>query len=208
MDAVLPHAPADHQDAIAVVDALVPPRGAGDGGRSDGSGAAEHKRLSGEPLIEQDRAVHRRDARLVPAVLDSAAHAGEHAPRMKLARQERPVVVRPAEAEDVGVEQETPSPATGAQRVAVVAEDARDRASVGVHGRRAVVRFHLPGEHALGVDSDDAGVVVEHLDQPVLAPRAQLALDRPRRRHDVGAKQRVDLRLATRRGDRGTGSAR
>ena len=87
MNAVLADAPARHDNPVARVNPLFPRiaplilRG------HDAARPAIHQRLSGVAVIENNRAVDRRNARFVAAVLNPFAHAVENAFRVQLACQ-------------------------------------------------------------------------------------------------------------------------
>ena len=145
-------------------------------GRHEPGRAAEHQRLAGEALVEDQGAVHRRDAALVAAVLDPFHDPFVDPARVQQARRQRLVVERVGEAEDVGIEDQL-GPHAGAERVAVDADDAGQRPAVGIQGRRGVVGLDLEDQRPVVVEADDAGVVLEDREAEILV--AQLSRAHP-----------------------------
>ena len=152
-------------------------------------GAAVDQRLAGEALVEDDRAVDGRDAALVAAVLDPLDHPFEDPPRMEQPRRQRLVVEGRGEAEDVGVEDQLRA-ATGAEGVAVDADDAGQRAAVGIEGGGRVVGLDLEDQGPVVGEADHPGVVLEDREAEVPLPLggAHVAGGAD----DEGLEQRVD----------------
>ena len=196
VDAVLARAPAGQHHEIARRDFLFPRRFAAVVVLQDAAGAAVDQRLARVARIEGDGAVDRRHARLVAALLDALPHAREDAARMELARQQRHDGIRQAEAQNVGVEEQRRAASARTERIAVVAQNARDGAAERIQRRRRIVRFHLEHEQPVPVHPHHARVVAEHLHQPVVAGRFQAPRDVFRAGADVGLEQRIDRFLA------------
>jgi hypothetical protein len=154
--------------------------------------AAEDERLPREAIVEDERAVDRGHARLVPTVSHAGVDALEDACRMQLPGEQGLRIARGAEAEDVRVEEEAPAAAPGADSVAIAPEDPGDRSPVRIEGGGRVVRLDLEREVRLGVDAHDARVVVEHGHHEALAPSVELREDLARRADDAGLEDRSD----------------
>ena len=163
-------------------------RVAADARRHQAAGAAKNQRLAGKAIVEDDGAVDVRNAALVGAVPDAPVHAFEDAPGVEQATRQAMGVVGGCEAQNVGIEQQ-PAPHSGAEWVAVHAQNAGDRAAVRVQGGRRVVGLHLHDQVPVVVEGDDPGVVVEHRAQPVDPLRDLLG-----RRHDVALEEAPDGR--------------
>ena len=166
-------------------------RVAADARRHQAAGAAKNQRLAGKAIVEDDGAVDVRNAALVGAVPDAPVHAFEDAPGVEQATRQAMGVVGGCEAQNVGIEQQ-PAPHSGAEWVAVHAQNAGDRAAVRVQGGRRVVGLHLHDQVPVVVEGDDPGVVVEHRAQPVNLLRNLLG-----RRHDVAPEEIPDGRTCS-----------
>ena len=138
-------------------------------GGHDPPGAAVDQRLSEVAVVEDEAAVDRGDAALVPAVLHPFPDPLIDPPRVEQPLRQGFVVVGRRKTEDVRVEDEL-RPLSAPEGIPVDADDARERPAVGVEGRGGVVGLHLEDEVPVVVESDDPGIVVENGEAPVVRP--------------------------------------
>ena len=162
----------------------------GDPGGHDPSRPAVDKGFSEIALVEDEAAVHGRDAAFVAAVLHPLPHPLVDPPRVEDPLRQRFCVVGRRKAEDVRVEDEFRPPAA-AERVAVHADDAGQRTAVGVQRRGRVVGFHLENEVPIVVEADDPRVVGKDGETPVVRPHP--FPDLAGRLLDAGVEKGVDL---------------
>ena len=192
VNAVLADAPARHDNSVARVNPLFPRieplilRG------HDAARPAIHQRLARVAVVKNNRAVDRRNARFVAAVLNPFAHAVKNALRVQLACQQGLLVVRRAEAEDVRIEQQ-PRPADAcAERIAVIADDAGNRPAIRVNRGGRIVRFDFPDKQRIVVNPHDARIIGENLHEPAIAPRFEALAHRVGRGFDVSFEERIN----------------
>ena len=159
-------------------------------GGHDPPRAAVDEGLSQVALVEDEAAVHRGDAALVPAVLHPFPDPLVDPPRVEDPLRQGFVIVGRGETEDVGVEDEL-RPLPAAEGVPVDADDAGQRAAVGVERRGRVVGLHLEDEVPVVVEADDPGVVGKDGEAPVVRPHP--LPDLAGRPLDAGAEKGVDL---------------
>lgn len=189
MDAVLADPSSRHHDQVARPDLLGMGRFAVKPGGHDAACSAVDERLAEEPVVENDAAVHGRDAALVAAVLDSFPDPFENPPGMENPLGKGLVVKRRRKTENICVEDESRALARS-ERIAVHADDPGQRPAVRIERGRGVVRLHLEHEVELVVEFDDPGVVHEHGQAPVLI--AHFRADLFRRALDIAVEQRID----------------
>ena len=163
MNAVASRASADHHGQVArqaVLERLV--------ARHDADDAAIDERVAQVAVVEVERPVGRGNAHAVAVVANAADHAAHDALGVQYAlRQLRHVGVRRREAEDIGVHHR-PGAQARTHGIADAAADARGGATVGLDGRRVVVRLDLEADVVLVVEADDPGIVLEDRDAPGL----------------------------------------
>jgi hypothetical protein len=109
-------------------------------GGHDPPSAAIDERFSQVALVEDEAAVHRGDAALVPAVFHPFPDPLIDPPRVEDPLRQGFVVVGRRKTKDIRVENELRS-LSAAEGVPVDADDPRKRPSVGVQRRRGAVGF-------------------------------------------------------------------
>ena len=169
VDAVFSDSSASHHDEVASVRSLDGRVHVADLLRENAARAAEDERFTRVPVIENDGSVHRRNAALVPAMLDTSAHSVEHPLWMKKPRRKLFVVIGRGKTEDVRVEDELGSDAC-ARGVSIDADDSGQRPAIGVEGGWAVVRLDLTDKIPVVVELDNPRVIVKNGDKPVHLP--------------------------------------
>ena len=169
VDAVLADAAAGHHYEVAGVGLLELGGLAADLPGQDAEGAAVDERLAEVALVENLPAPGVGDAALIAAVDDALVHAVADAPGVEQPLGQVAVEEGVAEAVAPHVDLELRA-AAGAEGIAVHAHDAGHGAAVGVERGGAVVGLDLVGEAPAVVEGDDAGVVVEHAEQPGALP--------------------------------------
>ena len=164
VDAVAPGAAADRDDQVAGLRFLVTAVH-----RDQADGAAINQRIGQVALVETDRPVDGGNAHAVAVIADAGDDALHDRLRMQDAgRQGLRRRVGRGETKDVGVADRLGAQA-GAQRIADDAAQAGVGAAVGFDRRRMVVRLDLEADVIAVVEFDDAGVVLEDADAPIVA---------------------------------------
>ena len=135
--------------------------------RDDADGAGVHDRVAEVAVVEAERAVDGRDAHPVAVV----AHAGDdalHDAQRDAARPWARPSYRRLPKQNTSVFAIGLRGEAGAEDVADDAADAGSRAAVRLDRARVVVRLHLEADVVFLVEADDAGVVLENRDAPLL----------------------------------------
>ena len=142
-------------------------------------GPAIDQRVPEIPFVKEDGSVDGRNPHPVAVVADTGHDSLHHQLRMQRPRRQRVVrCIGRREAEDIAVADRFRTQSR-AERIADHAAEPRVGPAVRFDGRRMVVRFDLEADVLLVVKLDDAGVVLEDADAPVV--RAKLAADLDRR---------------------------
>ncbi len=189
MDAILADTSAGHDDVVADAGLLLVTGLAVEVGGHERRGSAVDQGLAGEALVEDDRAVDGGNSALVAAVFDTLDHPFEYPARMQQALRKRLVEERRREAEDVGVKNQ-PRSHTGADPVAVDADNSGQGAAVRIESARRIVRFDLEDDTPVIVEGDDAGVVLENGEAVILLPLGGSHVLGCL--HDTALEQRID----------------
>ena len=133
----------------------------------DATCAAEYQGFSQVAFIKEYASVDSRDAALVSSVFHPFTYALEYPLGVQQSLGKRLVVVRRAEAEDIGVEYKLGTK-TSAEGVPVDSHNAGKGSAVGVKGRGAVVGLYLEGNIQLVVESYHPGIVLKNGKTPVI----------------------------------------
>ena len=142
--------------------------------------ATIHQRVAQISIVEHDCAVDRRDAHAIAIVADAGNDALHDAAGVQHARwQVGGRRIGRGETKHVGITNR-PRAHTRAHRIADYAADAGRRAAVRFECRGMVVRFDFETGVKFFIKLDDAGVVLEHADTPIVV--AQIFADRLSRR--------------------------
>ncbi len=136
--------------------------------RDQADGAAVDQRIAQVARIEADCTIDRRDAHAVAVIAHPGHHSLHDLPGMKHAGgQGLWQGIGRSEAEDIRIADGFGAQA-GSQRIADDAAQARVGAAIGLDGRRMVVRLHLEADVETLVKADDAGIILEDADAPVV----------------------------------------
>src|SRR3990172_6662364 len=139
--------------------------------RHDASRATVNQGFPQVAFIEDDAAVDSGDAALVSPVLHPFTHPLVYPPGMQYARRQRLCVGWRRKTEDIGIEDEF-CPQAGSEGVPVDPDDPRQGAAVWVKRRWGIVRFHLEDQVVIVVKFNDAGVIAEDGEAPVVFSQA------------------------------------